>query len=109
MSCLQHEVVKEAMVEVVPQDCVITTSCVLTEVDLYTCTTQTVNFSANLELQVIADGTLTALVGYFDVFFDLPSAVSFSTGPHSQPTHWKQTVFLLEEPLAFKKGEQFIL
>ncbi|KAJ9581980.1 hypothetical protein L9F63_003670 [Diploptera punctata] len=83
MSCLQHEVVREAMVEIVPQD----------------------KFSANLNLEVTNDGTLTALVGYFDAFFDLPHAVSFSTGPHSKPTHWKQTVFLLEEPVAFKKGD----
>ena len=108
MSCLRKEVVREALVESVPQDSIITTSCVLTELDLYTCSTHSMDFSADLSLQITVDGTLTALVGYFDIFFDLPHAVSFSTGPHSEPTHWKQTVFLLEEPVVFKKGEQLI-
>jgi type I protein arginine methyltransferase len=29
---------------------------------------------------------------------------SFSTGPDSQPTHWKQTVFLLREPILAEEG-----
>ncbi|KAI6027839.1 S-adenosyl-L-methionine-dependent methyltransferase [Pisolithus microcarpus] len=29
---------------------------------------------------------------------------SFSTGPQSHPTHWKQTVFLLREPIAAEEG-----
>ncbi|KAG8988368.1 hypothetical protein FRB90_002795 [Tulasnella sp. 427] len=34
----------------------------------------------------------------------LPKSVSFSTGPRSMPTHWKQTVFLLREPIRVRKG-----
>ncbi|KAH7910487.1 S-adenosyl-L-methionine-dependent methyltransferase [Hygrophoropsis aurantiaca] len=30
---------------------------------------------------------------------DDPQIMSFSTGPASQPTHWKQTLFLLREPI----------
>lgn len=30
--------------------------------------------------------------------------ISFSTGPKSIPTHWKQTIFLLREPLAVDEG-----
>jgi protein arginine N-methyltransferase 3 len=29
---------------------------------------------------------------------------SFSTGPQSVPTHWKQTLFLLREPIAVDEG-----
>lgn len=29
---------------------------------------------------------------------------SFSTGPKSQPTHWKQTLFLLREPIEVDEG-----
>lgn len=29
---------------------------------------------------------------------------SFSTGPLSQPTHWKQTVFFLREPISVEEG-----
>lgn len=29
---------------------------------------------------------------------------SFSTGPESVPTHWKQTLFLLKEPITVHEG-----
>jgi protein arginine N-methyltransferase 3 len=29
---------------------------------------------------------------------------SFSTGPESAPTHWKQTIFLLHEPIRAREG-----
>jgi protein arginine N-methyltransferase 3 len=30
---------------------------------------------------------------------------SFSTGPRSVPTHWKQTIFLLREPVDVREGD----
>lgn len=30
---------------------------------------------------------------------------SFSTGPKSVPTHWKQTIFMLREPITVDEGE----
>lgn len=30
--------------------------------------------------------------------------MSFSTGPESAPTHWKQTIFLLHEPIRAREG-----
>ncbi|THH29363.1 hypothetical protein EUX98_g4825 [Antrodiella citrinella] len=33
-----------------------------------------------------------------------PKYISFSTGPASVPTHWKQTLFLLREPIAVREG-----
>lgn len=30
--------------------------------------------------------------------------ISFSTGPTSQPTHWKQTLFLLKDPISAEEG-----
>ncbi|PSN37657.1 Protein arginine N-methyltransferase 3 [Blattella germanica] len=105
MTCLKNEVIKEATIEVIPEDKIITTACILTELDLYKCTTNSVDFTSNFNFQVTKDGLLTGLVGYFDIFFDLPHPISFSTSPFSQPTHWKQTLFLLEEPVAVKKDD----
>ena len=34
----------------------------------------------------------------------LPKVTSFSTGPASVPTHWKQTLFLLREPIVVHEG-----
>lgn len=33
-----------------------------------------------------------------------PKVTSFSTGPASVPTHWKQTIFLLREPITVHEG-----
>ena len=33
--------------------------------------------------------------------------VSFSTGPASTPTHWKQTIFMLKDPFFVSEGESW--
>ncbi|KAJ7874239.1 protein arginine N-methyltransferase [Mycena olivaceomarginata] len=35
---------------------------------------------------------------------EAPKITSFSTGPQSIPTHWKQTLFLLREPIVVNEG-----
>jgi len=35
---------------------------------------------------------------------EAPKITSFSTGPQSIPTHWKQTLFLLREPIVVTEG-----
>ena len=35
-----------------------------------------------------------------------PKISSFSTGPASMPTHWKQTLFLLREPITANEGKR---
>ncbi|KAK0503663.1 S-adenosyl-L-methionine-dependent methyltransferase [Armillaria luteobubalina] len=37
---------------------------------------------------------------------DREKVTSFSTGPQSIPTHWKQTVFLLREPIVVEEGSK---
>ena len=46
-------------------------------------------------------------MAYFDcVFSKTRGPVAFSTGPDAPYTHWKQTVFYLEEPLMVQQGEE---
>ncbi len=44
------------------------------------------------------DGRVDALVVWFDVGFDkgLDTKISFSTGPFTHPTHWKQTMLMID-------------
>ncbi|GCB69912.1 hypothetical protein scyTo_0008471, partial [Scyliorhinus torazame] len=48
-----------------------------------------------------------AISGHFDILFEknCSNKVMFSTGPRSPQTHWKQAVFLLEQPIKVKKGD----
>ena len=43
---------------------------------------------------------------YFDIEFShCHKPIKFSTGPQAKYTHWKQTVFYLQEPLTVEVGE----
>lgn len=39
----------------------------------------------------------------------VPKITSFSTGPLSVPTHWKQTLFLLRDPIIAEEGERIVV
>ena len=63
-------------------------------------------FQSDFTLVSKAEVQLTALVGFFDVEFQsVPHQVSFSTSPSNIPTHWKQTVFLLQNPVSVVAGK----
>lgn len=83
----------------------------LQEIDCNACTVPELDFTSPFELRVQNDGKMTAIIGYFDIFFrkDCSQEVQFSTGPASTATHWKQTVFLLEMPIEVKKGKKHVL
>lgn len=36
---------------------------------------------------------------------EIEKITSFSTGPQSIPTHWKQTLFMLREPISVEEGQ----
>jgi len=73
---------------------------------LQSCTVADVEFHNEFTLSAKTDGQLTAVVGFFDVeFHSVPHKKSFTTSPYNIPTHWKQTVFLLHEPIALVAGK----
>merc|ERR1711988_614994 len=100
MSCMQKAVCPEATVYVVNGDKVCTDAAELAHIDINKCTTKDLEFTSPFKLTSSQDAEITALVGYFDIWFDsFPNHVFFSTSPSVTPTHWKQTVFLLEETI----------
>lgn len=105
MSCMKAEVVREPSIEICNAEELITSIVEIQAFDLYKVTKDCVNFSSPFEFKVKKTGSLTAIVGYFDIFFDLDNPVHFSTGPYSPPTHWKQTVFSLSEPISITEGK----
>ena len=51
--------------------------------------------------------SLQALVTFFNIeFTKCHKRVGFSTAPEAPYTHWKQTVFYLEDYITCKKGEE---
>lgn len=105
MTIMQAEVLKEAIVEVCRNDSALSEPVTMAEFNLMTVDYKYPNFVYDFELLVQKAGKITAFVGYFDTFFDLPHAVGFTTGPHATPTHWKQVIFYIRDPVAVAAGE----
>lgn len=95
MTTLQPEVLKEAIVEECKNEHVLSDPVVIAEFNMMTADYSCPNFSFDFQMAIHKEGKLTAFVGYFDTFFDLPEAISFSTGPQTTPTHWKQVKLLI--------------
>jgi len=107
MSCIKKVAIQEPLVDVVdPKQIMSTTSRVLT-IDINTVKEEDLSFKVPFRLIATRDDYCHAIVAYFDIEFTrCLKKIYFSTGPTSQYTHWKQTVFYLNEVLSIKKGEE---
>ena len=105
MSCLRGEVLKEAAVELVQPDTVVSEPVLLKDFDLNTCKSEDVSFTAHLKFIPKRTCQLTSLAGYFDADFSLANPVHFSTSPSAEPTHWKQVSFYLPHRVPVQHGE----
>ena len=80
-----------------------------------------VMFDVPFQLMTTRSCTIHAFVGWFDCWFtpehrnvpplsleiphtQQPGEVAFTTSPGSPPTHWKQAVFLLQDPIPALSG-----
>ncbi|XP_057691675.1 protein arginine N-methyltransferase 3 [Corythoichthys intestinalis] len=108
MSCMKKVVVPEAVVEVLNADTLISEPTVIQTIDCNKVCLSELEFSSNFCLKITNTTDCTAIVGYFDVFFDKGccNKVTFSTGPQVAKTHWKQTIFQLEKPFPVQAGEE---
>ncbi|XP_036950554.1 protein arginine N-methyltransferase 3 isoform X1 [Acanthopagrus latus] len=108
MACMKKAVVPEAVVEVVKEDTLISEPTVIQTIDCNRVCLSELEFASDFCLKMTHTTDCTAIVGYFDIFFDkgCSNKVMFSTGPQVTKTHWKQTVFLLERPVPVQAGEE---
>ncbi|XP_016975558.1 protein arginine N-methyltransferase 1 [Drosophila rhopaloa] len=105
MSDLRKRSIEEPLMEVVDAEFMLTDPEQIANFDIMTVDLNYPNFSHQFSLKVTKPGRLSAFVGYFDTLFELPTAVMFSTSPSATPTHWKQTVFFIEQPQTVKEGD----
>jgi len=107
MSCIKKMAMSEPLVDIVDSKQVMSGSSRLLVVDIHTVKLENLDFKAPFRLVAARDDYCHALVIYFDIEFSkCHKPVFFSTGPFAQYTHWKQTVFYLNEVLSMKKGEE---
>jgi len=107
MSAMEQTVMEEPLVDIVDGRAIVTSSCPVLTLDLNTSTIEDLTFSRRFEILAEKTDYVHALVAYFDVEFSAGhTPVGFSTSPMSPSTHWKQTVFYLEDELLMKEGER---
>jgi len=107
MSVIKEMALVEPLVDVCESSQVMSNTCSILEIDLYTVTKEELDFSSKFQLTFNRDDYCHAIVAYFDVVFSKThTKISFSTGPRATYTHWKQTVFYLDNPCVAAVGEQ---
>ncbi|KAI9576323.1 protein arginine N-methyltransferase 1-B [Glossina fuscipes] len=107
MSCIRKVAITEPLVDVVDPKQVVSTSYLVKEVDLYTVKKADLQFMSPFKLVCKRNDFVQALVTYFNIeFTKCHKRLGFSTSPEATYTHWKQTVFYLDDYLTVKKGEE---
>lgn len=116
LSCLTTQAVSTALsrpafdYEIKPEDCLSSPARIL-ELNLETVTLADLEIIAS-EFCFVARvaETMHGFGSWFDVTFDLPDEtfqrVDLSTGPDSPLTHWKQDLFMFDEPVELEAGDK---
>lgn len=130
MTPLKKIALKEPVVDVVDAKSLVTDCVPILNLDILTCTNKDSvslsyyyslfpnnfsalttssrfqEFSANFSLQCQRNDYIHAFVSFFEcAFTQIHKPIGFSTSPLARYTHWKQTIFYLEEPLTVCAGE----
>ncbi|TRY71552.1 hypothetical protein TCAL_05406 [Tigriopus californicus] len=107
MSCIKSVALQEPLVDVVDRNQVVSNSCLLKEIDIQTCTKDDIPFNSPFNLILKRNDYVQALVTFFNIeFTKCHKRVGFSTAPEAPYTHWKQTVFYLQDYITCKKGDE---
>lgn len=107
MSVMKPLVLCEPIVDYVNSANIVTSEYCLFTMDLQTVKPEQLEFSAAYSLTAVRNDYLHALVSWFEVEFNHgQQPVKISTSPSRKTTHWKQTVFYLNDVLPANQGEE---
>jgi len=105
-SPLKATAMSEPLVDIVEMKAVVTDPTPVITFDLNTVQPEELSFTAPFQLMARRNDFVHALIAWFDIEFTAGhKTVKFSTGPHTKYTHWKQTVFYLQDVLAVVPDE----
>lgn len=106
---LQKTALAEPLVDTVEMKAIVTDPGLIFSIDLYTVTPAELAFSVPFSLSITRNDFVHALISWFDIEFTAcHKPIRFSTGPHAKYTHWKQTVFYLQDVLTVNRGETIV-
>ncbi|KAF7970694.1 hypothetical protein HWV62_23226 [Athelia sp. TMB] len=106
-SCIKDIALREPLVDTVELKAVVTDPCLIKHIDLLTAKKEDLTFEAPFALKATRNDYVHAFLAWFDISFECThKKVKFSTGPHSQYTHWKQTVFYTPTTMTLNEGDE---
>ncbi|CAJ1942384.1 unnamed protein product [Cylindrotheca closterium] len=107
MSPIKDLAIKEPVVDVVDAKAIVTDSVPILRLDILTCKKEDLEFTSKFRISAQRNDYMHGLVAYFEcAFTQVHKPIGFSTAPFCRYTHWKQTVFYLEDSLVVCEGEQ---
>jgi len=108
MTPLRDIAIQEPVVDAIEPKQIVTDAVPILELDLLTCPRTTDgSFRSDFSLTAMKDDYIHGLVAYFEcAFTQVHKPIGFSTSPSAQYTHWKQTVFYLEDAVPICRGEK---
>jgi protein arginine N-methyltransferase 1 len=99
-SPIRRWVLNECLVQDVADSKIVTSKCMIAEIDLNTVTVPELTIQRSFELRTRNVKVINAIVLWFDVVFSGgESRVELSTSPYSPSTHWSQTLFYFAIPI----------
>jgi len=108
-SPLKATAMTEPLVDTVDIKAVVTDPKAVITLDLYTVTAADLAFSVPYSLTARRNDFVHAIIAWFDIEFSCcHKPIKFSTGPHTKYTHWKQTVFYIDQTLTVEDGETIV-
>ncbi|KAK2464328.1 hypothetical protein APHAL10511_003785 [Amanita phalloides] len=105
-SCIKNIAIREPLVDTVELKSVVTDPCMIKHINLLTAKKEDLTFVAPFSLKVTRHDYIHAFLAWFDILFECThKKTKFSTGPHAQYTHWKQTVFYTPSTVVAHEGD----
>lgn len=107
MSAIKASAMLEPLVDIVPSNQIISDTCCILELDLYSINVSDLDFSSNFELTINRQDFIHGFTAFFDVQFSkCHTPTGFTTAPFGEYTHWKHTVFYLDTPVRGSVGDK---
>lgn len=107
MSSIKKVALKEPLIDNIEEKSIISNSFPILNLDLLKVKKEDLSFKKKFELSFRREDNLHAFICYFDITFSCcHKAVYFSTGPGSKYTHWKQSIFYIEDVLSVRENEK---
>lgn len=98
MEPIQRDWPNIARFHTVPKEQIMSHPALIHSIDLNTCKASDTNFDLEFTLTSVKGGFVNSFVLYFKTYF-LDSEYVLNTSPENNPTHWAQTVLLIDKSI----------